>query len=207
MISKAQGRSIAGELSVWQEPRLSALEKAMLKWIVTDPEDKLLDANIETGMMAEYLRRNMDCEVCGVSENMESVRMARSRLRSCDIVYASPGDIPWRDGQFDTVLYRLRQEEDALLDKIFTEILRVLKAGGQLVIGMKSYPEAVQRLLDWVSEDSANEKRSFRHTEVEQILRRLSFEEICWQRTGVDTGVLIAWKHREQPEFGCGENR
>ena len=200
MISKAQGRAIAGELSVRQEPRLSALERAMLQWIIADPEEKVLDANIETGMMAEYLRRNMDCEVCGVSENMENVRCARSRLRSCDIVYAPAGDIPWRTEQFDTVLYKLRQEEDEMLQRSLTEILRVLKPGGQLVLGLQCYPAAFQKLHEWLGGD-LGDKRRFGHREIEAELKKLAYEEICWQRTGPSTGVMIAWKHREQTPF------
>ena len=84
----------------------------MLKWAVVDPGDRLLDANIGSGMMAEYLRRNMQCEVCGVSDNMESVRAARSRLQNSDIVYAVPGDIPWHEEVFDTVLMKLDGQEE-----------------------------------------------------------------------------------------------
>lgn len=96
MITKVQGKTVSGELSVKACPRLNGLEKAMLKWAVVDPEDRVLDASVGRGLMAEYLRRNMQCEVCGVSSDMEDVRAARARLQSCDIVYAPVGDIPWR---------------------------------------------------------------------------------------------------------------
>lgn len=94
MITKVQGKTVSGELSVKACPRLNPLEKAMLRWAVVDPEDRVLDACVGRGLMAEYLRRNMQCEVCGVSSDMEEVRSARARLQSCDIVYAPVGDIP-----------------------------------------------------------------------------------------------------------------
>ena len=56
MISRVQGKTLAGEIAVKKLPKLSALEKAMLKWAVVDPDDRLLDANIGTGIMAEYMR-------------------------------------------------------------------------------------------------------------------------------------------------------
>ena len=126
MITKVQGKTVSGELSVKACPRLNGLEKAMLKWAVVDPEDRVLDASVGRGLMAEYLRRNMQCEVCGVSSDMEDVRAARARLQSCDIVYAPVGDIPWREDAFDTVLMQWRGDADSL-DRMLSEALRVLK--------------------------------------------------------------------------------
>ena len=131
MITKVQGKTVSGELSVKACPRLNPLEKAMLRWAVVDPEDRVLDACVGRGLMAEYLRRNMQCEVCGVSSDMEEVRSARARLQSCDIVYAPVGDIPWREGAFDTVLMQWKGDADSL-DRMLGEVLRVLKPGGML---------------------------------------------------------------------------
>ena len=133
MITRIQGKTLAGEIAVRREPRLTALEKSMLRWVVVDPEDRLLDANVGSGMMAEYLRRNMQCEVCGVSDRMDQVRGARERLQNCDIVYAPAGDIPWREDAFDTVLMKMDAEEPELAERMIAEARRVLKPGGQLI--------------------------------------------------------------------------
>ena len=45
MITKVQGKTVSGELSVKACPRLNPLEKAMLRWAVVDPEDRVLDAD------------------------------------------------------------------------------------------------------------------------------------------------------------------
>ena len=126
MITRIQGKTLAGEIVVRSEPRLTALEKSMLRWVVVDPEDRLLDANVGSGMMAEYLRRNMQCEVCGVSDRMDQVRGARERLQNCDIVYAPAGDIPWREDAFDTVLMKMDAEEPELAERMIAEARRVL---------------------------------------------------------------------------------
>ena len=169
MITKVQGKTVSGELSVKAGPHLSALEKAMLRWVVVDPEDRVLDATVGKGLMAEYLRRNMQCEVCGVSADMEDVRAARARLQSCDIVYAGEGDIPWREDAFDTVLMQWKGDGEAL-GRMLGEVLRVLKPGGQLV--------------------PLN-----RHA-LQERLSELSFEQVSWQRTGLGTGVMTAWKRK-----------
>ena len=193
MISKVQGKTISGELSVKAGPHLSALEKAMLRWVVVEPEDRVLDATVGKGLMAEYLRRNMQCEVCGVSADMEDVRAARARLQSCDIVYAGEGDIPWREDAFDTVLMQWRGDGEAL-GRMLGEVLRVLKPGGQLVLGTACWPSAVGALRR-LTADGGEAAPLNRHA-LQERLSELSFEQVSWQRTGLGTGVMTAWKRK-----------
>lgn len=195
MITKVQGKTVSGELSVKARPRLNALEKAILKWAVVDPEDRVLDASVGRGLMAEYLRRNMQCEVCGVSADMEDVRAARARLQSCDIVYAPVGDIPWREDAFDTVLMQWRGDADSL-DRMLSEALRVLKPGGQLVLGTACWPAAMNALRRWMAVSA--EGTPVNRLELQSRLSDLSFEEVSWQRTGLGTGVMTAWKRKPE---------
>lgn len=195
MITKVQGKTVSGELPVKARPRLNALEKAMLKWAVVDPEDRVLDASVGRGLMAEYLRRNMQCEVCGVSADMEDVRAARARLQSCDIVYAPVGDIPWREDAFDTVLMQWRGDADSL-DRMLSEALRVLKPGGQLVLGTACWPAAMNALRRWMAVSA--EGTPVNRLELQSRLSDLSFEQVSWQRTGLGTGVMTAWKRKPE---------
>ena len=194
MLTKVQGKTLRGEMTIARPPKLSAMEKGMLKWAVVNMDDKVLDASIGSGLMAEYLRRNLQCEVCGVSSEMEDVRRARARLQSCDIVYACRGDIPWREEAFDTVLYPLHQEEPDQLRRMLGEVLRVLKPGGQLVLGLPNLPGPLDNAVRLWTQDSLDAPAFFDRVAVEQQLNELSFQKITWQRTAFACGVLIAWK-------------
>lgn len=193
MITRMQSKTLRGTMTTGSEPRLSLLEKAMLRWVVVDPDDKLLDANIGSGKMAEYLRRNMQCEICGVSDNMEHVRYARSLLRSSDIVYAAAGDIPWREDAFDTVLMKLGCEDEELLARMFAEAQRVLKPGGQLILGLRSQLPSVL-----MGEDASGERRSVQKETVLRLLEKQRYHDLFWQRTGITNGVVIAWKPKPE---------
>ncbi len=196
MISKAQGKMWTTSVAVSKQQKLTALDKAMLKWAVVDPEDRLLDANIGTGMMAEYLRRNMQCEVCGVSDNMEHVRAARTRLQNCDIVYAAAGDIPWRENAFDSVLLKYNGEEDSVFLRVLSEVSRVLRPGGQLILGTMCYPAAINAITTLLADEGMGEQQNFRKAAMMEMVSACEFENITWQRTGFGTGVMIAWKRK-----------
>lgn len=194
MITRVQGKTLAGEIAVRKEPKLSAMEKAMLRWAVIDPEDRVLDAKVGSGMMAEYLRRNMQCEVCGVSDRMDHVRSARQRLQSCDIVYAPAGDIPWREEAFDAVLMKISGEETELMNRMLAEAYRVLRPGGQLVLGAVCYPPLIQQAACLLTDEREDARIPFHKQHTQQLLEKQRFEKITWQRTGVAVGVMIAWK-------------
>ena len=94
MISKAGSRTYERTQCPPRHPRLSPMERCLLKWAVIDRDDRVLDVGLGNGLMAEYLLRNMECEVCGVADDMELVRSTRGLVRSADLVYAAAGDIP-----------------------------------------------------------------------------------------------------------------
>jgi len=195
MITKVQDKTLTGEIAKAKKLQLTSLEKAMLRWAVVDPEDKLLDANAGAGMMTEYLRRTMQCEICGVSDQMEQVRYARSLMKNCDIVYAPAGDIPWREDSFDTVLMRVGHEEPELLGRMFSEAYRVLRPGGQLIVGAVCAPAWLNTVADWFSSE---DRQRLSVNMLRQALASEKLTDFCWSRTGLSCGVMIAWKQKER---------
>ena len=74
------------------------------------------------------------------------------------------------------------------------EVLRVLKPGGQLVLGTACWPAAMNALRRWVAVSA--EGTSVNRLELQIRLTDLSFEQVSWQRTGLGTGVMTAWKRK-----------
>lgn len=192
MISKAQERTLRGELTHEAHAHLSTLERGLIRWAMIEPGDRVLDANVGAGLVAEYLKRNAQCEVCGVSDSMEDVKLARGRLKSCDIVYASAGDIPWREGSFDTALMRADAMDEDDLRRRAGELKRVLKPGGQLIVGVGT---ALARTLAPGAREADDARRLGRRA-LEKALLALDFTKLTYQRAGLTCGVLIAWKRK-----------
>ena len=205
MISKAGSRTYERTQCPPRHPRLSPMERCLLKWAVIDRDDRVLDVGLGNGLMAEYLLRNMECEVCGVADDMELVRSTRGLVRSADLVYAAAGDIPWRDQAFHTVLLRPSRMDGSAMENQLREVHRVLKEGGQLVMGMRNLPAPLQAAMDAMSE-AEEETESVSRRQMRAMLSGLGFEQMSWHPCGIFSGALVAWKRNPLAErFQKGE--
>lgn len=205
MISKAGSRTYERTQCPPRHPRLSPMERCLLKWAVIDRDDRVLDVGLGNGLMAEYLLRNMECEVCGVADDMELVRSTRGLVRSADLVYAAAGDIPWRDQAFHTVLLRPSRMDGSAMENQLREVHRVLKEGGQLVMGMRNLPAPLQAAMDAMSE-AEEETESVSRRQMKTMLSGLGFEQMSWHPCGIFSGALVAWKRNPLAErFQKGE--
>lgn len=205
MISKAGSRTYERAHFPSRHPRLSTMERCLLKWAVIDRDDRVLDVGLGNGLMAEYLLRNMECEVCGVADDMELVRSTRGLVRSADLVYAAAGDIPWRDQAFHTVLLRPSRMDGSAMENQLREVHRVLKEGGQLVMGMRNLPAPLQAAMDAMSE-AEEEAESVSRRQMKAMLSGLGFEQMSWHPCGIFSGALVAWKRNPLAErFQKGE--
>ena len=205
MISKAGSRTYERTQCPPRHPRLSPMERCLLKWAVIDRDDRVLDVGLGNGLMAEYLLRNMECEVCGVADDMELVRSTRGLVRSADLVYAAAGDIPWRDQAFHTVLLRPSRMDGSAMENQLREVHRVLKEGGQLVMGMRNLPAPLQAAMDAMSE-AEEETESVSRRQMKAMLSGLGFEQMSWHPCGIFSGARVAWKRNPLAErFQKGE--
>ncbi len=194
MTTRVQEKVCLQKDSPLREPRMRPLEKAMLRHAVFDPADKVLDANVCSGQVAEYLLQNMDCQVCGVSDRMEEVRRTRARMYGGDFVYAAVGDIPWQENTFDTVLLHPAEGGQEALREQLKESNRVLKPGGQLVLGLKSLPASLRRISQFFWENSSDEEALPGVSAAEEAMKACSFQHISRIRAGLNGHVLIGWK-------------
>ena len=196
MISKVQSKEFRREAVLAPRPKLDSVERGMLRWVMLDPGDRVLDANARDGLMLEYLYRNMECEICGLSGNMEQVKESRSRLQNADVMYADAQDIPWREDSFDAVMLRKERGGKDRLHRILEEILRVLKPGGQFLLGTAYCPPPLRRFAGIFAQEEEEQTPAWMHGKKEtlQLMRVAGFQELSWQQGDLVSAVAIGWK-------------
>lgn len=196
MITKAQGKRYSPQPSYRRQLQLTAIEKGLLRWSMAERGDKVLDVQVGSGLLLEYLQRNMECVICGLSDDMGSVRESRNRLRNADIAYASREDIPWRENTFDSVLVKANALPMTL--RALQEILRVLKPGGQLLLGFTAIPKPLLPFT-WLLHPDTEEERSSSVTRQKtlDLLGENGLTQITWQRADLFHSIGIAWKPLE----------
>lgn len=196
MMTKAQDKRCARQTTQERPQRLTALEKGLLRWIMAERGDKVLDAHVSNGLMLAYLQRNMECEVCGVSDDMQCVRDTRANLGNADIAYAPREDIPWRENTFDSVC--LQFLVGTLSDTALREMLRVLKPGGQLLIGFRTMPSPLRPLANLLRSDTEDEPAKPRtRARILEMMREAGLTQITWQPIDLIHSIGIAWKPME----------
>lgn len=172
-------------------PQLGMLEKTMLCQASLQTAGKVLDANVCSGLLAEYLLANTDCQVCGVSDRMKEIRQVRETLYGGDFAYGAIGDIPWQESTFDTVLLHPSEGGEEVLREQLRECKRVLKPGGQLVLGLKSLPLVIRQLshLLWdEAEDSLPDAQT-----AQQMLESMGFQQITRVQAAFSGHVFSGW--------------
>lgn len=181
------------------------MERCLLKWAVIDRDDRVLDVGLGNGLMAEYLLRNMECEVCGVADDMELVRSTRGLVRSADLVYAAAGDIPWRDQAFHTVLLRPSRMDGSAMENQLREVHRVLKEGGPAGDGNEKSSRASSGRHGCDERSGGRDRKRFPPPK-KAMLSGLGFEQMSWHPCGIFSGALVAWKRNPLAErFQKGE--
>lgn len=201
MLTKANSRTYEIFTYPSLRPRLNAMERGLLKWAVIDRDDRVLDVGLGNGLLVDYLRRNMECEVCGVSDNMELVRQTRSLVCSADLVYANAGEIPWRDGAFHSVLFRSQILDRETFFQQMQEVKRVLKEGGQLVVALESLPRILRLLKRMLNDGITDGAEQITRHDALEILTQLGFEHFSFERVSLDCVVMICWKHCASVRF------
>lgn len=129
------------------------LEKnALFSLVSFNPGDKVLDAGCGTGVYLEELVR-LGLDVTGVDKDEGMLEYASSsRGRGATFIKATLQDLPFESSSFDKVISVCTLEFIDDSPRVFTELSRVLKKDGILLIGF------LNRNSPWARRRMKNEK-------------------------------------------------
>lgn len=97
------------------------------------PEDRILDLGCGIGFYSREIE-NLNSLVVGVDFSIEALKCGKKEYRIKNLVCADILKLPFRDKSFDKILLVEVVEHIEDQDRLFSEINRVLKADGELLL-------------------------------------------------------------------------
>ena len=105
-----------------------------LRMLSPGSQEKILDIGAGSGRIAEFVRRVGRAEVYALDPNRKKIESMRKNYPDIKGVLSSSDSIPYPDAYFDKVYSTMAVHHFPDQPKSFSELGRVLKPGGSLVI-------------------------------------------------------------------------
>ena len=131
------------------------IARRVLSWIPDDFKGKLLDIPVGTAVFTtEKYRRMKQADITCLDYSQDMLEQAEYRFRGAGItniktMQGDVGTLPFEEGSFDIVLCMNGLHVFPNKDKAYSEILRILKSGGELLACF--YIAGEQRVADWLA--------------------------------------------------------
>ena len=117
---------------------VAARYQQVIKALPTGENLKILDVGCGDGVLVAMIARDQTARVTGIDTDADSLEAAKNRLAAfgdrVQLVEASGYSLPFEDNVFDVVVAAEMIEHLQYIDGLLTEIKRVLKPGGLVII-------------------------------------------------------------------------
>jgi ubiquinone/menaquinone biosynthesis C-methylase UbiE len=191
---------VAGVYDAWTHfTERRSLEAALDESGIRDG-DAVLEVAVGTGVaFLEILRRNPSGRNVGVDLTEPMLRRARRKAEQsgvrCELLQADARALPFGDGTFDVVMNNnmLGVVHHEMVARMLSEMLRVLRPGGRLVVVTMKRPRGA--LSELVYRVGAVWLGGWRDIEVEPSVRGLGFANVrvrIVMQLGIPSEVLVA---------------
>lgn len=176
------------------------LDRRWRKRAVKGLHGNVLDVACGTGdMMVSLAERG--CTVTGVDISEEMLSIARQKTSSANFQLGNAESLPFTDGEFDAVTCAFGVRNFVHLEQGLSEMLRVLKPGGTMVILELATPDSslvrpfyniyTRRVIPWLGSRLAGSREAYTYlpSSIERFPKGEQFLDIV-RATGYDIRVL-----------------
>ncbi|NJE25547.1 class I SAM-dependent methyltransferase [Thermococcus sp. MV5] len=155
-------------------------EKKLVFSMIKSKNGKALDLGCGTGNYTlELYTRGFD--VVGVDLSEEMLKIARKKLPRVKFIRANAYSLPFKENTFDLVLTITMFEFIHKPELALNEIYRVLRPGGEVVIGTmngKSFWFIFKRIKSLFEETAYRYARFYTPSELESLMKGAGFEDV-----------------------------
>lgn len=200
-VAKAYTR-VAGVYDAWTYFTESRSLRAALDRAAIHHEESVLEVAVGTGIaFRELLRRNPSGRNVGIDLTEAMLHRARQKAErsgaTFELLRADARSLPFPDGTFDVVMNNnmLGVVPDAMVEPILSEMHRVLRPGGRLLVVTMKRPRG--RLAELVYRIGAVWLGGWRNVDVDPSVRAAGFVDVSRQtvsQLGIPSEILEARK-------------
>ncbi len=169
-------------------PRPDLSERSVLRWASVEENDRVLDMDCGGGALLIALSESLRIRPCGMTRSRGEAGQIMEVIDGADVMMASPRDIPFRNDSFDEV-FVTRHPGENLCDEGLSEIFRVLRPGGELIVSVKILPR-VRNFFRGGAEPEPVRRALMRS------LQQYGFKHVTFRHSGL-RGVITAWKRED----------
>lgn len=152
-------------------------KREMLKRLTVKDGEKVLDVGCGNGVLINGIACKAKVRAHGVDISPGMIDECKKRAPHIDFRVSEAETLPFSDNEFDVVtmccvLHHINEPE-----KFFSEVRRVLKPGGRLVIGDPWFPTPIKQFVEYVvfPIHNAGDKQIFTHSEMKNLFEQGGF--------------------------------
>ena len=167
----------------------AALHDTVLRKLDLSVYRSVLDIGCGPGTVLSLISTKTDVELYGIDLSPEMTRIAQDRLgRRADIRLGDSETLPWDDNSFDVIISIASFHHFPAPKKSLSEIHRVIKPEGYLIIAdISSFSplRQLENLLFYISRFlpiyKAGDFRLYSESELCKLLKECKFDSIKWE--------------------------
>ena len=147
------------------------------------PVSSILDVGCGTGSLLASLDGNL--RKAGLDFSPEMLNQARKKVGTdVDLRVGDSEKLPWPDDSFDAITINLSFHHYEHPEAVLSEVRRVLRNKGRVIIGDMCPPRPFNRLINFFSRfRHGGDVHLYSEGEMRKLLYETGFRDISWKRT------------------------
>lgn len=171
------------------------LVEVVLTWLSQESFDSLLDVGCGTGnLLAAISETDETVRLSGIDISLGMVSTAKRRLDGmADLRVGDSEKLPWAEGAFDVVVTTDSFHHYPRPARVLSEIKRVLKSKGLLIIADPWWPTPIRQLVNLsLPFVRRGDVRVYSEKAIQKMLAQSGFSVIRWERVGYSGYIVTA---------------
>ena len=138
---------------------------------------KVLDVGCGTGNVLMKLSSNEELKLYGVDISENMIKTAKKNLgNKAELKVGDSEYMPWEDNSFDVIVCNASFHHYPNPEKVLSEMKRMLKSDGTLIIGDPTAPVIIRQLINLnCKRSNKGDYRLYSKTEIEKLLIKCGF--------------------------------